>query len=180
MFKSNKSTLGETMRLWVLPLPNSLGSWKARCSSDAEFSLSSLEECRRDTMGRKGVKGFLLVGHEKVPCDFGLRTRDPSDTADGAGNQERPVRWARITRKNQGLPEPQTSIYFPEIQYPRPGKGGKEGLCVFVHVLRDFGILMKTLSLLLNLCNFWINNSFPFHQSLTWRAIIPWQWARQI
>ena len=43
-------------------------------------------------MGRKGVKGFLLVGHEKVPSDFGLRPRDPSDTADGAGNQERPVR----------------------------------------------------------------------------------------
>ena len=40
-----------------------------------------------------------------------------------------------------GLP-----ISFPEIGYPGPGKGGKEGLCVFVGVLRDFGILMKTLS----------------------------------
>ena len=39
-----------------LPLPHSLGSWKARCSSNAELSLSSLEECRRDTAGRKGVK----------------------------------------------------------------------------------------------------------------------------
>ena len=30
-----------------LPLPCSLGSRKARCSRDAELSLSSLEECRR-------------------------------------------------------------------------------------------------------------------------------------
>ena len=69
-----------------LPLPHSLGSWKARCSSDAELSLSSLEECRRDTEGRKGVKGLLLVGHEKVQYGFELRTGDPGDTADGAGN----------------------------------------------------------------------------------------------
>ena len=43
-----------------------------------------------------------------------------------------------------------TDFYsFPEIRYPRLvglGKGGKEGLCVFVGVLRDFRILMKTLS----------------------------------
>ena len=70
-----------------LPLPLSLGSWKARCSSDAELSLSSLEECRRDAAGRKGVKGLLLVGHEKVPRGFRLRTGDrDGDTADGAGN----------------------------------------------------------------------------------------------
>ena len=69
-----------------LPLPHSLGSPKARCSCDAELSLSSLEECRRDAAGRKGVKGLLLVGHEKVPRGFGLRTGDPGDTADGAGN----------------------------------------------------------------------------------------------
>ena len=74
-----------------LPLPHSIGSWKARCSSNAELSLSSLEECRRDTAGRKGVKGLLLVGHEEVPCGFGLRTRDPSDTADGVGNRGRPA-----------------------------------------------------------------------------------------
>ena len=80
------------MRLWVLPLPNSLGSWKARCSSDAELSLSSLEERRKDAAGRKGVKGLLLVGHEKVPRGFGLTTGDHSgDTADGAGNRGRPA-----------------------------------------------------------------------------------------
>ena len=52
----------------------------------------------------------------------------------------------QITGKNQGLPEPQTSISFPEMRHPVLVKGGKEGLCVFVGVLRDFGILMKTLS----------------------------------
>ena len=52
--KKNHEALG-------LPLPCSLGSWKARCSSDAELSLSSLEECRRDTAGRKGVKGLTAA-----------------------------------------------------------------------------------------------------------------------
>ena len=37
-------------------------------------------------MVRKGVKGLLPVGEEEVPCGFGLRTGDTSDTADGAGN----------------------------------------------------------------------------------------------
>ena len=44
------------------------------------------------------------------------------------------------------LPEPWTSISFPEIWYPGMGKVGEEGVCVFVSILRDFGILMKTLS----------------------------------
>ena len=48
--------------------------------------LAVLGECRRDAMGKKGVKGLLLVGHEKVPRGYGLRTGDPGDTADGAGN----------------------------------------------------------------------------------------------
>ena len=129
-----------------LPLPLSLGSRKAGCSSDTELSLSSLEECRGDTEGMKGVKELLLLGHEKVKWGFRLRTGDAGDTADGAGNQGRPASRAWITGKNRGLPEPQTSISCPETWYPGLGKGGKEGLCVFVGVLRDFGILMKTLS----------------------------------
>ena len=75
-----------------LPLPCSLGSWEARCSSNAELSLSSLEECRGDTEGMKGVKELLLLGHEKVKWGFRLRTGDAGDTADGAGNQGRPAR----------------------------------------------------------------------------------------
>ena len=70
--------------------------------------------------------------------------RSQGDTADGAGNRGRPASCARITEKNQGLPEPWTSISFPAIGYPGLGKGGKGGLCVFVGVLKDFGILMKT------------------------------------
>ena len=57
--KRNHTALG-------LPLPHSLGSWKARCSSNAELSLSSLKECRRDAAGRKGIKGLLLVGQEAM------------------------------------------------------------------------------------------------------------------
>ena len=51
--------------------PRGLGSRKAKCSIHAELSLSSLEECRRDNAGRKGVKGLLLLGHEKVPWGLG-------------------------------------------------------------------------------------------------------------
>ena len=90
------------------------------------------------------MKGLLLAGQEKVPHGFGLRTGDRgSNTADGAGNLRKPASQAWITGKNRELREPRASISFPELWYPRPGKGGKEGLCV--GVLRDFGILMKTL-----------------------------------
>ena len=66
--------------------------------------------------GRKGEKGLLLLGHEKVPHGFGLTGDLGSDTADGAGTE--------------GLPEPQTSTSFSEIHYPGLGEGEKEGLCV--------------------------------------------------
>ena len=36
--------------------------------------------------GRKGEKGLLLVGHEKVPHGFRLTGDHGSDTADGAGS----------------------------------------------------------------------------------------------
>ena len=87
------------------------------------------------------------MGHEKALQGFELRTGDHgSDTAESAGNRERPASQARITGKNQGVPEPRTSISFTEIQYPGLGKGDMEGLCVFVGILRDFRILMKTSS----------------------------------
>ena len=35
-------------------------------------------------LGRKGVKGLLLVGHEKVPHGFGLTGDLIGDTGDGA------------------------------------------------------------------------------------------------
>ena len=35
-------------------------------------------------LGRKGVKGLLLVGHEKVPHGFGLTGDCGGHTADGA------------------------------------------------------------------------------------------------
>ena len=66
--------------------------------------------------GRKGVKGLLLVGHEKVTHGFGLTGDFGIDTANGAGTE--------------GLPEPQTSTSFPEIQYSGLHKGEKEELCI--------------------------------------------------
>ena len=44
-----------------------------------------------------------------------------------------------------GREEARTSISFPAIQYPGLGRGGRKD-CVFVGILKDFGISMKTLS----------------------------------
>ena len=66
--------------------------------------------------GRKGVKGLLLVGHEKVPHGFGLTGDQGGDTIDGAGTE--------------GPPEPWTSTSFPEILYPDWAEG--EGRTVYV------------------------------------------------
>ena len=81
--------------------------------------------------GSKGEKGLLIVGNKKVPHGSGLTGDRCSDTVDGA--------------RTKGLPEPRTST-FPETRYPGPGKGEKEGLCVFVGILKNFSTLMKTLS----------------------------------
>ena len=63
--------------------------------------------------GRKGVKGFFLVGQQKVLRGFGLRNGDhSSNTDDGAENQGRPASPAQINGKNRRLPEPWTSILF--------------------------------------------------------------------
>ena len=82
--------------------------------------------------GRKGEKGLLLVGHENVPHGSGLTGERGGNTVDGA--------------RTEGLPEPRTSISFPEIRYPGLSKGEREGLCAFVGILKNFSILMKTLS----------------------------------
>ena len=63
------------------------------------------------------MTGLLLVGHEKMPHGFGLRTRDDNDTDDGAGNCGSPASQARITGKDWKLAKPQT-LFFPEIWYP--------------------------------------------------------------
>ena len=51
-----------------------------------QSSLLAVWKDAGDTAGRKGVKGLLLAGKQKVPCGFGLRTGDSGDTADGAEN----------------------------------------------------------------------------------------------
>ena len=83
-------------------------------------------------LGRKGVKGLLLVDHEKVPHGFGLRTGGfGGDTADDVGNQGRPASQAWITGKNQGLPEPRTYISFPGTQTGQRGEGSTVHLWAF-------------------------------------------------
>ena len=68
------------------------------------------------------------MGQEEVPCGFGLRTGDPGNIADGAGSL------------NHGL-----LLLF--LRYgTRTLQREKEGLCVSVGILKDFSILMKTLS----------------------------------
>ena len=62
--------------------------------------------------GRKGEKGLLLVGYEKVPHDFGLTGDHSSDIANGA--------------RTKGLPEPRTSTSFPEVRYPGLGRGRRK------------------------------------------------------
>ena len=49
------------------------------------------------------------MGHGKVPHGFGLTGDCSSDIADSAGNRR--------------LPKPWTSTSFPEIPYPRLGRG---------------------------------------------------------
>ena len=78
--------------------------------------------------GRRGVKGLLLVGHEKVPHGSGLNGDCVGDTADGARNLNH-------------------RLLLLFLRYGTPHwAGGKEGLCAFVGILKDFSILMKTLS----------------------------------
>ena len=50
------------------------------------FFLSCSLGSRRDFARKKGERGLLLVGHEKVPHGFGLTGDRSSHTADGAGS----------------------------------------------------------------------------------------------
>ena len=77
---------------------------------------------------RKGEKGLLLVGHEKVPHGFGLTGDHGGDTADGAGSL------------NHGL-----LLLFLRYGTPDWAEGRRKN-CVSVCIPKDFSILLKTLS----------------------------------
>ena len=82
--------------------------------------------------GRKGEKGLLLVGREKVPHGFGL-TGDCGSHTTGSHTTGAGILNHRLL--------------FLFLRYgTRTGQREKEGLCVFVGILKDFSILMKTLS----------------------------------
>ena len=100
--------------------------------------------------GGRGVKGLSLVGHEEAPCGLGLRSEDRgSNSADGAGDHGRPPRRAQMTERNREpcavdfCSFPSGGRYFRMTcsETGLPGQSGKGGLCVFVGVLRDFGVL---------------------------------------
>ena len=76
--------------------------------------------------GRKGQKGLLSVGHEKVPHGSGLTGDRDSDTADGARNL------------NHGL-----LLLFLRYSTLDWAERGKD--CASVGILEDFSILLKTL-----------------------------------
>ena len=57
-----------------------------------------------------------------------------------------PAEQGLLGRPGDYLSHRLLSIYFPETWYPGLGKGGKEGLCMFVGVLRGVGSFMKTVS----------------------------------
>ena len=125
---------GGPTKLWGSLCHKALGNQKVRCSRDAEFSCSSLEECSRDAAGRKGVQGLLLVGQEKVLCGFWLRTGDPGNTADGAGACGRPASWARITGRDWESSRAAHFYFFSWDTVPLPGLPGQsvEGRTVCV------------------------------------------------
>ena len=75
--------------------------------------------------GRKGEKGLLLVGHEKVPHGFGLAGDCGSHTADGAGSLNH-------------------RLLLLFMRYGTPDWAEGEGRTV--GILEDFSILLKTLS----------------------------------
>ena len=82
---------------------------------------------RRDFAGKKGEKGLLLVDHEKVPHGFGLTGDCSSHTADG------------VRSLNHGL-----LLLFLRYSTLDWAKGRRKD-CVFVGILKDCSILMKTL-----------------------------------
>ena len=126
-------------------------------------------------MGRKMVKGLSLVGQEKVPHSFGLRIGDLVATTGAIGGL--PAERGLLER-TKGLPEPQTSISLPDTRYPGLGTGEGRPVCVCGYSKGLWDLNEDIKPLLLSVCNFSINNSFPFHQSLALRAVIPWRQAR--
>ena len=84
-------------------------------------------------LGRKGEKALLLVGHEKVPRGFGLTGDRSSHTADGAGSLNHGLLLLFLR-------------YSPGGSISGKGHREREGLCAFVGILKDFSILLKTLS----------------------------------
>ena len=95
------------------------------------------------------------MGHEKVPCGFRLRTGDPGDTADGAGNHGRPASRAQIIGKRQGYLS--HGLLFLFLRYSTPdqakmGEGRTVCVCGCFKGLWNFNEDIK--SLLLTLYNF--------------------------
>ena len=90
----------------------------------------------RDQAERKVVKGLSLVGHEEVPCGFGLRTRDPGDTADGAGDCRRSAQLSTdYWEEPEVYPRYRLLFLFPGYgthDWLDLAKVGKAGLCVCV------------------------------------------------
>ena len=77
--------------------------------------------------GRKGEEVLLLVSHEKVPHGFGLTGGCSSHTADGAGSLNH-------------------RLLLLFLRHGTPDGALGEGRTASVGILKDFSILLKTLS----------------------------------
>ena len=100
------------------------GPWGSRVNRRGPYGFGVLlfatrlrqqERLCQEEKEKKGEKGLLLVGHEKVPHGFGLTGDCSSHTADGAGTL------------NHGL-----LLLF--LRYGTPtGQREREGLCICGH-----------------------------------------------
>ena len=99
-----------------------------------QSSLLAVWKNAGETLGRKGVKGLWLLGHEEVPCGFGLRTGESGDTADGVRTKGGlPAKLGLLGRTGNYLIH---RLIFLSLRYGKAtgsGKAGKGCVCLWVY-----------------------------------------------
>ena len=123
--KKNHAALG-------LPLPHSLGSQKARCSSNAELSQQFGRMQERGCGKERGERTFA-GGPREGTTQVWIKNWRSQQHSWWCWELREACQWSMDYWEDLGLPEPQTCISFPEIRYPWLAKGGKNDcVCVWV------------------------------------------------